>query len=829
MTTKRQFAFRNGLLGGAALAGLWAAAAFAQTPAPAPQAAAASTGGLEDIVVTARKREESVQSVPVAVTAISAETILKQDITSLEKLAALTPNFTVGRASNGSAAQLTLRGIGSSSTSIGIEQSVAVVVDGVYYGQGRVINEGFFDLERIEVLEGPQALFFGKNATAGVISFTTADPTAEFMTKVRAAYEFNSQQVQGDFIVSGPVTDTLGLRLAVRLSKQFGGWYENVADPVTYSAFDIATGTSQSFTAQPAPRDAPGEYSYVIRGTAKWEPTDALTATLKVSANHSEVDNSSWNYVNYNCANGVSTLNPIYECKDQFVTHQNNIPEGIAENFPRSKDDGQLFNDYSSFATTLNLAYELDTVTISSVTNYQRNNNKWACACDFQSSNAGTWATEDSTWRAISTELRALTTFDGPINFLVGGLYQSTKRDFDQFIMFAGLQDSTQSPENRYLATTKTSFTKGETLSAFGQVTWEIVPTLELAGGVRYTHETKDSFFTQPYNNAALTGIFRPQDDPDGLGELSANQTFNDWSPEFTLTWTPQTDLLVYAGYKTAYKSGGFSNGGINSKFSPNPLGDLTFGPETVDGLEGGIKSTLFDNQLRANLVLYRYNYSDLQVDFFRSDIFAFNTITADARTKGFTVSLEYAPRAVDGLNLRTNVNYNDAKYTDFFGPCYAGQTPAAGCVFGSPEGGAPATGVTPSYQDLTGTELSVAPKWTATFGGSYDTTLSSDWRFGIGADVRYSGSYNPSGFGNPAAERDGYITFDASIRVGPADENWQVAFIGKNLTNKFYVTGVVDGPSTGSGTGTPGGVQADQLGFGNLPRTLTLEFTKTF
>ena len=126
------------------------ALAIASIPAAAlAQEAATQQGGLEDIVVTARKRAESVQDIPVAVAAISAETIAKQDLTSLEKVAARTPNFQVGRASNGSGAQLTLRGIGSSSTSIGIEQSVAVVVDGVYYGQGRIIQEGFFDLQRM--------------------------------------------------------------------------------------------------------------------------------------------------------------------------------------------------------------------------------------------------------------------------------------------------------------------------------------------------------------------------------------------------------------------------------------------------------------------------------------------------------------------------------------------------------------------------------------------------------------------------------------------------------------------------------------------------------
>ncbi len=792
-------------------------AAPAETPEPAaPEAApAAAQGGIEDIVVTARKREESVQTIPVSVTALSAAQIQRQDLTSLEKVAARTPNFTVGRASNGSGAQLTLRGIGSSSTSIGIEQSVAVVVDGVYYGQGRIIQEGFFDLARLEILKGPQALFFGKNATAGVISITTADPgdTPEF--KARAAYEFKSEQAQVELVGSGPLSDTLGVRVAVRGSKMWGGYFRNVADPVTYSTVDLATSTVTPHFAAPAPRNEPGEKELLGRVTLKWTPTDQLTATLKASADYNKVNNSSWNYVAFNCPGGASQLTG-FACQDHFVTHQNNIPADIAPNFPFSKQDGQLYNRYKSYAVTGTVNYELDAVTITSVTNYNWNNNRWACACDFQSSSNGTWATENSTWHAFSSELRALTHYDGPVNLMIGALYQKTKRKFGQWIMFPSVEDSTQSAENRYLATTKRSATDGETIAGFGQVIWQVVPTLEAAAGVRYTHETKDSFFTQPYNNAALTAIFRPENSPDGLGFITANQSFNNWSPEATLTWKPTSEILVYGAFKTAYKSGGFSNGGINSGFSATPLDDLTFDPEKARGFEVGIKTTLLDRQLRFNVGLYTYGYRNLQVDFFNSPIFAFQTLTADARTKGAEVEFEYAPQAVEGLNLHGSVNYNRARYTKFpDAPCYAGQTQAEGCnvVVG-----------TFTRQNLSGQTLSMAPKWTATLGASYDTPITDGLKFGIGADARYSDDYLASGFGNPDSHQGSYISLDASIRVGSEDDRWEVAVLGKNLTNRFYVTGVVDGPSTGSASGGITGVHADQLGFATLPRTVQLQ-----
>ncbi|HEX7784014.1 MAG TPA: TonB-dependent receptor [Sphingobium sp.] len=805
-----------------ALSSALASPALAQD-AVAPQAsdaAADEQGGLTDIVVTARKRQESVQDVPVAVTAISAETVAKQDLTSIEKIAARTPNLNVGRASNGSGAQLTMRGIGSSSTSIGIEQSVAVVVDGVYYGQGRIINEGFFDLARVEILKGPQALFFGKNATAGVISLTTADPTDKVEFKARAGYEIKSEQAQAEFIASGPLSDTLGIRVALRGSKMWGGYYRNISTPIAYPTLDVATGATGTSIANPAPSKEPGEKELLGRITLKWEPTDRLTATLKASGTYNKTNNNSWNYVAYNCPSGVSQLNG-YACARDFVTHQNKIPLDFAQTTPYAKDDGSLYNRYKSWATTATLAYELDDVTLTSVTNYNWNNNSWACACDFQSSVAGNWATENSTYHALSSEFRALTTFDAPVNLMVGGLYQKTKRTFDQYIILGGLTNSAAAPEDEFLATRKTSFTNGETLAAFGQVTWKVIPTVEIAGGVRYTHETKDSFFTQPYNNPGLTSIFRPQNDPDGLGVVTAAQTFDDWSPEATITWKPSRDLLVYGAYKTAYKSGGFSNGGINSKLSTTPFADLTFDPEKARGFEAGIKSTLLDNQLRLNLGVYTYGYSNLQIDFFNSPIFAFQTLTADARTKGVELEAEFAPRSVPGLNLHGSINYNQAKYTRFpDAPCYAGQSQAEGCtvVIG-----------TALRQDLKGQPLSVAPKWTGTVGAAYDTAMGNGLMFGVNADVRYSASYLASGFGNLDSRQGSYATIDAGIRIGSEDERWQLAVIGKNLTNKFYVTGTVDGPSTGGASGGLVPAHADQLGFGTLPRTVMVQVSTKF
>jgi len=790
-----------------------APASLAQSePAPAAQV----SSGIEEVVVTARKRQESSQDAPLAVTAISAEQIERYDLSNLERVAASTPNFSVGRASNGSGAQLTLRGIGSSSTSIGIEQSVAVIVDGVYYGQGRVINEGFFDLASIEVLKGPQALFFGKNATAGAISLTSKDPGYSTEGHVRASYEFESEKPMLEAVGSFPLSDTLGLRLAVRGSAMQGGLFDNEADSYDQYSFDVATGNLYTLTAPRAPDKSPAEKELLGRATLKWTPSDELTATFKASGTLNSVNNPSWNYVAYRCPTGSSALTPNATCGDHFTIYQNNLPQELRDSLPEGKD--QLYNDYASGQGTATVAYEALTWTLTSVTNYQYNENQWMLDADFQAGpTSNTYATEDSSWDAFSQELRLLTDFDSPVNFMIGGLYQNTKRDFQQWVATAGVENSAAAdPADRYVAFEKLSSTDGETMSGFGQLIWTLSPTVEFNAGARYTHETKDSWYIHPYVNPAFLVAFQ-QDT-----KLTAEQTFVNWSPEATLTWKPTNEITVYGAYKTGYKSGGFSNSGIYGALTT--VDDFAFDPEKAKGGELGLKTLLADNQVKFNVGVYYYEYEDLQVDFFNSPTFAFITTNAgNARTQGIEIETEWAPNATPGLRLRGSVNYNDAEFKDFIAPCWAGQTPGEGCTLTGP---APA--LTPQ-QDLSGTETAMAPTWTGTLGVTWEKGLASGALFSLSMDARYSGDYLASSFGNPWSHQSSYTVLDAQLGLTSPSGLWQASVIGKNLTNEFFITGTVDGPSTGGGTATDAGVPADQLGFAAMPRTIALQVTRYF
>lgn len=793
----------------------------------------ARTGGIEEIVVTARKRSESTQDVPVAVTAISAEQIENYDLSNLERVAAQTPSFVIGRAPSGSGATLVLRGIGSNTTSIGLEQSVAVIVDGAYYGQGRTINEGFFDLAQLEILKGPQALFFGKNATAGVVSIKTADPGNSLEVIGRAAYEFTAKQVTGEAIVSTPLSDTLGFRIAARASRMYDGYYDQVGTPQTYPTSD-RTSTSQVVTPTVHTSDAAGDgrsKELYIRGTAKWEPTDRFTATVKANFGTNKSDNPAAGAVLYYCPTGASAGNPTIRCGRNFESSGNRFPDAITASIPFATGDGQTGNQYKSWAVNANLEYEFEGLTLASVTNYNWNRNTFQFDGDTvsRSGPAGVFATEDSDFRAFSTELRALTTLDGMFNAMAGVYFQDTKRDYDAWTASGGLENSAATPSyRRYLANSKDSQTDGKTLAFFGQAIIKPIEQIEITGGVRYTDESKDSYFLQPYSHPIRVdqGIFLP-----GV-TLTSNQDFSNWSPEATVTYKPTEDITIYGAYKTAYKSGGFSNSGI---YSPSAgLADFEFEPEKAKGFEVGIKTILADRQLRLNLGAYNYKYTNLQLDFFRSDIFAFTTINAgSARTKGVELEFEFAPYAVDGLKLRGSVNYNRARYGDAPGaPCYAGQTRDQGCtlVFVPATGGTipfdPAIHTVANRQNLRGLPTANAPEWAGALGVTYDMPIGNALKLGLSVDARYSDDYLATAFGNPFTRQNSYVSLDAGVRLGTEDDRWTLAVIGKNLTDRWYATGGNDAPNTGSGTGGVTGVIADQIGFASLPRTITAQVT---
>lgn len=795
---------------------------------PAADAAQTPRGGLEDIVVTARKRVENVQNIPVAETVVSAEQLQNQQITNIERLTSLAPQLVVGRSGTGNGAAIGLRGISVNATSISLEQSVAVVIDGIYYSGGRALNEGLFDLSRAEVIKGPQSLFYGKNTTAGALSFTTADPTRRFEGMARIGYEFRADQLYSEGYVSGPLSNTVSARVAGRVSKQYDGIIDNLATGGTLFTTDIATGvrTAHPFAA-PSSDAIPAERQSIVRAGLKWEPDSAFSGTVKGTYNKIDQSTPHANVVIGFCEQGFVQSDRNAPCGRDWRSVQQRLPADIAASNPLlNRRGGLTYLEYESIGLSGNFQYDADKVSVSIVPGYIDWRTRWRGDNDFVQayvppSNSGNGSAEDSSQKAFSIEARAQSRFGGPINLLVGGYYQDSDLEFRQDNLFPGGAENSAvaDPTLRYLTLRKVSHTYGKTYAGFGQVLVDISPTVNFTAGARYTHETKSSVFSQPYVIRTAQATYR-QD------TIGADQSFDNFSPEGTITWKPSRTVTVYGSYKTGYKSGGFSISGLIVR-NTTPA-DATFAPEKVKGFEGGIKTTLADNQLRLNVNAFNYNYTDLQVDFFDASIVQYLTLNAGrARTRGAELEAEFAPRAAPGLTVRGSLAYTDARYTSFpFAPCLSGQRPAEGCTIGQTPNGVR------SYQNLTGERTQQAPVLTGTANVDYARPIGGGLKAGFTGSTRYSGSYHTSPFANAQARRfiqGNYATFDLNVRVGDDADRWELAIIGKNLTNQFITAAAFDLTYTGSGTGTPAGIHADGRSSVYDPRTVAIQGTVRF
>jgi outer membrane receptor protein involved in Fe transport len=430
-----------------------------------------------------------------------------------------------------------------------------------------------------------------------------------------------------------------------------------------------------------------------------------------------------------------------------------------------------------------------------------------------------------------SQELRLASSFDGPVDFLVGGFYEERK-----------LYTLTAITVPQFLLRLATESTHQEqkSYSGFGQLLFNPTEQIQITAGGRYTHEIKDLIdYTvlpviaagQP--NAGQYGT--PVDATTLPGYGTTRRTFNNFSPEVTVTYKPAEDVMLFASYKRGFKSGGFDAGyTAGAILAPARLaaGQL-FKPEKVKGFEGGLKSTLADRQVTFNLTGYWYDYKNLQVPTFDTIARAFRLQNAaSARVRGLEAELRYRPNSLPGLSLHATAAFNDAKFRKYLSDCYQGQTAALGCN----QGLNAATGLF-TQQDLSGRRLRKAPRFAATFGGYYETDVSDGLLVGLSVDGSYSGSYIYGTNYQPLTVQDAFTKIDATLRLFTEDKRWEIAAIGRNLTDKRSLINGIDRTGTGSGKGSslPGctaagqagcAALADILGTPTLPRTVALQVT---
>ena len=776
---------------------------------------------LEEIVVTARKREETALSIPVAVTAVTQDRMEKYNLTRLEDVSELTPQIQIYRSSAGNGASINIRGIGPETTSIAVQQSVSTVMDGAYYGAGRVINEGMFDARQIEILKGPQSLFFGKNATAGALNIVTNDPGDELEILASAGYETDAKEFFAQGVFSTPLTDTVGLRIAVRHSDMSKGWIDVEPNPAIYDT--TAFGGAALDVPAPGYDGWPGKQELITRATVKFQPSDALTFKLKAHYNEYESNSTTASQELVACngggannaAPGFSQFQPTVACTKDWSTSENPFPTALAATNPMANvRDGDLFDVYDSYSFTGSAEYVAEAYTFTSLLNYQHLRNRWGG--DFDTSGVpGVYAAEDHSMNAFSAEIRVLTDLDQPINFMVGALVGTQTLEFDQDVIFAGAFNAAAlDPEDTYTAYQKNSATDSSTYSVFAQVMWDITERLELSAGGRYHHENHMSYFTQNYVHPAFLGLFSE-------GRLDERQEWNDVSPEVTLTYSISDNITAWAAYKQSFKPGGFSISGILGVISGTSR-DFMFEREKVKGIEAGIKAQLLDRTLIVELDAYNYKFNDLQIDFFNSDVFALITENAgSAKTTGAELQTRWAP-PVEGLTLSASIGFNNSRYTNFIAPCWSGQGQDLGCTIFNP-------GEVPKQQ-LAGKKRNLAPKWTFVVGAEYERMIGENLMFGLSLNSQSRSKYNSNAFGHPLDWQGSATILNAAVRVGSADDRWQLAVIAKNLTDKYLMLNTIDSPSSGSPPGAlTTTVIGDQRSTANRPRSIAIQGTYRF
>ena len=713
-----------------------------------------------------------------------------------------------------SGANVNFRGL-NNGFNIGLDTSLQLVIDGASTSAGSLYAVGFMDVGQIELLKGPQSLFYGKGASAGILSLRSAGPTPTWEAKVTSSYEFNADEFTTDAYVSGPVTDDLGIRLALKYNTLKGYWHNpNPANP------NHRTPDGDSITGRLTLQYNPGggPLKATLKYTRYHESSNAgnLSAkgqlvctgsTPQIAAafrDNCKLDDITFGAPNSPPFNPALTTNPFNAAGFRTGSGLSLLGAG---------------GDHEDTDTTYvvgNIDYALrPDLTLSSVTSFT--------SLDTTGGGAGFFGgiqnyRVDGKYyiREYSQEFRITSDFnDSWINFMAGVYFN--RLTFENTAGFEIPQLTVPGVGTLGLFTENTTGFKDRTRAFFGQVLLTPVNHFELALGVRRTHARR--FLTTLFARNNYPAFFNPGPAGEGLGFWPASATDyseNNTSPEATLTYRPNSNFTAFVSYKRGYKGPAIRSGGGVTSYDPRIAGPGAIAPvkgEKVRGFEGGVKMRALEGTLSVIASAYRYQYDDLQVTFILPTgpggaLSGTLANGANARIQGVELGVDYRPPIVEGLTLSAFVNYNDSHFTQWRNaPCYSGQT--VGCVGGS--------------QNLAGRQLENAPFWAGTLGADYKRSIGKGYSLGLSANAKVSGAYTSYVSYNPNAHQRAYVVGDLAVHFGPDTERWDMAFIVRNITDKHYLTNTVD-----LGAQTPGR-PGDMVAYTNRGRQLALQTSLKF
>ncbi len=725
---------------------------------------------LEEVLVTAEKRSENIQDVPLSVAAIGGNDIKVGKVTDLNDVAMKVPGMAFNEFNVGEP-NVYIRGIGNSSDSAASDQAVGVFLDEVYIGRTGGVGFDLFDLERIEILRGPQGTLYGKNTIGGAINIVTSRPSQEDEVRLSvSAGNYDLTNVQG--LVSGGITDTISGKLVAQF-KQRDGYGKNVIseDQVT-TLGDLSNSRyiGKSIGASGNGDRLDDANKRAVRGQLLFDLSD--TMNLLVGGDYSrDKSNGTCRHLQ-NLDDAVQGLGAFWElgmsdkyksddrnCSTQFNVDQKRDISGLMARFEWDLGWSDFLSISAWRESDYNFVDDLTGIPLLDLT---------APSPPGVPLPPGSWTPPENVIDGVdenasqySQEFR-LTGSNDSLDWVTGVFYM--EEDVDRKEEFYTQYNTLLQDGFGLAGIGDVLFTQKNTttsMAAYAQVDWHLTKQWTLTYGGRYSYDKKK--ITQDaidlLDSGVPTGV--PLILPPFPAPVKANDSWSDYTNKVTVRYQPNDDLMFYATFSQGYKSGAFPAQANQPSVAATPVD-----PETVDNYELGMKSTWWDNRIEFNVTLYDMDYSDLQV-FDLNNRLLLVLSSAQAQSEG--VDVDFNILLIDNLTLSTSYNYSDATYSDF--------TDSGGAV-------------------LDGNDLEYAPN--AAF------TIDLDYRYDIGSagalDFNVSYNWKDDYFTSPSnaekTKQDDIGLLNASIGWTSVDDSWLVSVWGKNLDDEQQLASLIVDPT---------------------------------
>lgn len=767
--------------------------ATAQTPPATPAGNNADSTELEEVIVTARRRAESLQDTPVAMTALSAEALERQQIVGTTDLDKVAPNIQFHSygtlTGNNSAAQVFIRGIGQSDATPAVDPGVGVYIDDVYMGRAVGAAMEFRDIASVQILRGPQGTLFGRNTIGGAVLLTTNQPGTDAGNLVRVGLgEDNLREVFGAFdIPLGGDDSHWSARLALGM-KQRDGYVKRAFDGKDLGDEDMRTGQL----------------------ALRFNPSDAFDATLRADYTKEDENGSPFVFRAMNeAATFVGAASQAAGCPNMLDPLPPPVLVGPLAD-PRCGNDAQYLGDFTNGGTypasstlenrgeSLVMTWKAtDTLTFKSIT--ADRSLQWTGTRDADNTPLLILHTNyKSKSDQFSQELQAVVAtekFDGVV-----GAYYFNEDSFDRLLVPLGNPGSSYDTQRVNMST--------QARAAFTEWTYKFTDKLSATAGVRSTKESKrlqaimfnvaPATATEPPAPTALCPFAGPPPTQTGCLFLSTGGFVRDFTAttkSASVQYRFNEKAMTYVSWSQGFKSGGF-----NQRYNAAPPGNapISFGAETAESFEIGLKLDPLDT-LRINIAAFSTDYDDIQMTY-RLGVVPLLFNAGVASIDGGELELEFAP--TENFRLDASVGYLDAKFDSITPPPPFGP-------------------VTPTATATLSSRLPFTPEFQGHLGLSYTFHPASNWELTPRADLSYTDSqFFDAGNSPEIAQNDAISLVSASLMLASQDDKWQVVLAGSNLTDELYPVAGTSSLTTASGY--------SEIIYAR-PRSLSLSVTRKF